>query len=128
MDEITLDMNNLGFEEAGIHEENTEAVPSENTGAVSQETSPLFDIDGEKVPLETLKEWKNGYLRQSDYTQKTQTLAEQRKEHEQAVTAYNELLNWFSSNPQEAQRIHNLMTQPAGFTPAAQEETGYFDP
>lgn len=39
----------------------------------------VFEIDGQKL---TLDELKSGYLRQSDYTKKTQELAEQRKELE----------------------------------------------
>jgi hypothetical protein len=54
------------------------------TGNVVQPTAsePSFEIDGEKVSLSTLKEWKANGLRQSDYTRKTQELAQQRKELE----------------------------------------------
>ena len=38
------------------------------------------------VSLKELKEWKNGYMRQSDYTRKTQELAEQKKNIVQDVT------------------------------------------
>jgi hypothetical protein len=39
----------------------------------------VFEIDGQKL---TLDELKAGYLRQSDYTKKTQELATKRKELE----------------------------------------------
>lgn len=41
-----------------------------------------FDIGGEQVGLDELR---NGYLRQRDYTQKTQLLASQRQEYEAAT-------------------------------------------
>lgn len=40
---------------------------------------PKFNIDGEDFTLDQIKEWKQNGLRQSDYTKKTQELAEQRK-------------------------------------------------
>lgn len=40
-------------------------------------TEDFIDLDGEKVPLETLKQER---LRQKDYTQKTQKLADERRE------------------------------------------------
>lgn len=41
-----------------------------------------FDIDGEEITLSQIKEWKDSGLRQSDYTRKTQDLADQRKSYE----------------------------------------------
>lgn len=54
-------------------EEETEEVHEE------LEEELYFDIDGEEVSLEQLKEWKNNGLMQSDYTRKTQALADERK-------------------------------------------------
>lgn len=56
------------------------------------------DIDGKEV---TLDELRNGYLRQSDYTKKTQELSNQRKETKEAV----ELYEYLKSNPHIAQQI-----------------------
>lgn len=41
-----------------------------------------YDIDGEEVSAADVKKWKAGHLMQSDYTKKTQTLAEERKAFE----------------------------------------------
>lgn len=41
-----------------------------------------LDLDGREISLKQIKEWEQGYLRQSDYTRKTQALAEDRKEVE----------------------------------------------
>ena len=43
--------------------------------------------------LDELKEFKNGYLRQSDYTKKTQELARQREEANDALEVYEYLRN-----------------------------------
>ena len=43
---------------------------------------PKFTIDGEEFTIDQIKEWKQNGLRQSDYTKKTQELAEQRKQLE----------------------------------------------
>ena len=43
--------------------------------------------------LDELKEFKNGYLRQSDYTRKTQELARQREEANEALEVYEYLRN-----------------------------------
>jgi hypothetical protein len=51
----------------------------DSNGFVSESDEPtdyLFEVDGSKI---TLDEAKNGYLRQSDYTKKTQELAEMRQ-------------------------------------------------
>lgn len=52
------------------------------SGATEQEEKPQpvqeVEVDGEKVPLETIKEWKSGTLRLADYTRKTQELARER--------------------------------------------------
>lgn len=71
---------------------------------VAQTEAQVIEINGEQVPLDELK---NGYLRQSDYTKKTQELAQQRKEHEIAKQYFDAL----QANPEEAERFaseHNL--------------------
>lgn len=68
--------------------EELESTESTNEEAVEQPATnqeveaPVFDLDGEKVTAEQIKEWKQGYLRQDDYTRKSQEVAEMRKELE----------------------------------------------
>ena len=50
-----------------------------------------YDIDGEEVSLDQIKEWKDNGLMQSDYTRKTQELAQSRKEFEAQREQFNEL-------------------------------------
>lgn len=63
------------FEE--LEEEEPEELDHEDDGEES-----YFDIDGEEITLSQIKEWKDSGLRQSDYTRKTQDLADQRKSYE----------------------------------------------
>lgn len=61
--------------------EKTEVVDSEelgtnDSGAEEGEGSLVYEIDGEEVAQETILEWKQGHLRQADYTQKTQGIAD----------------------------------------------------
>lgn len=65
----------------------------ENPGFWAQQV----DIDGEVIPL---GEMRNGYLRQSDYTKKTQALAEERRQTEDAT----KLFQSYSEDPSEFAR------------------------
>jgi hypothetical protein len=50
----------------------------------------LFEVQGEEEPV-SLQELVDGRMRQRDYTQKTQEIASQRKENEQAVRFWEQL-------------------------------------
>jgi hypothetical protein len=43
-----------------------------------EEESLVYDVDGEEVSLDTIKQWKSGHMMQSDYTKKTTALATDR--------------------------------------------------
>jgi hypothetical protein len=58
-------------------------------------------VGDEEVDIEELKK---GYLRQSDYTKKTQEVANQRREATQAL----ELFNKFKTNPELADRLQEI--------------------
>lgn len=66
-----------------------EEIKPEPTKAES--TPDKILIDGEEVNLSDVKEWKNGYLRNSDYTKKTQEIASTRREYESAKLELEEL-------------------------------------
>lgn len=74
-------------------------------------------VDGEEITLDDVKEWRKGYMRNSDYTQKTQTVAAQRREAAHAI----ELFEQFKANPHVAQAILAAEGTPDGikqvFTP-----------
>lgn len=66
-----------------------------------QDTPQYINLDGEQLTLEQIKEFKQGYLRQSDYTKKTQILAQERERLKEAVELYEYLQN----NPEIAQKL-----------------------
>jgi hypothetical protein len=87
--------------EQGEPGDEDEEVESDETQDESEDETPpddaTIEIDGTAVPVE---EVKKGYLRQADYTRKTQALAEERKsfaEHAEAVRVeraqYSQLLS-----------------------------------
>lgn len=67
---------------------NEESTPEIEESAAEEEAQDAetdlfyYDIDGEEVSSEQIKEWKSNGLMQADYTRKTQELAESRKEIE----------------------------------------------
>lgn len=75
------DIEEAEFEEAPDEEtEEAEEVDEDPTDeAEAEESEAMFEVDGESLSAEELK---LGYLRQSDYTKKTQAVAEQRKAFE----------------------------------------------
>jgi hypothetical protein len=83
-----------GFTETPVTEQ---VEPVETTEPAAQpETPSEFEIDGEKYTIDQIKEWKQGNLRQSDYTKKTQALAKEREQNKQAL----EVFNYLQSNPE----------------------------
>ena len=56
---------------------------------VKEEVVVVDEVEVPGVGKIKVEELKNGYLRQSDYTKKTQELAQQRRELQNAVEAYN---------------------------------------
>lgn len=84
--------------------------PAEGTPAPQ-----TFDVGGEQVPLEELQK---GYLRQQDYTRKTQSLADQRREIEQL----EEFAQALQSRPDIVQAIDEMWAkQPTGLAPPVAE-------
>ena len=94
-----------------------ESTPT-NEGAQTEAPSApqLFDVGGQQVSLEELQ---RGYLRQSDYTRKTQDIARQQRE----LQRFEELKEQFEANPELAEQV--------GFDPqevSRQElEQNYYD-
>ena len=80
-------------------QENSEDVNTQPTETITNE----IEIGGEKYTLDEIKEFRQGYLRQSDYTRKTQELARQRKEMQDAV----ELYNYLRENPYLLQNLQS---------------------
>ena len=65
----------------------------------------FLEINGEKIPVDELK---NGYLRQSDYTKKTQELSKTKRDLEYAQKLYDA----FSKDPELAQQLSQQFNLP----------------
>lgn len=110
--------------------EETEDEDDEQQGATLDDDTDV-DVDGRAVKL---RELRDGYLRQSDYTRKTQALAEERKsfegqkaEAERARGAYIERLQMVDqflqkSKPYDDETLDKLAEEdPAKYTRAVRE-------
>lgn len=92
-------------------EEPTVEQPTEEQPTEVEEDKPItVEIDGKEV---TIEELKNGYLRQSDYTRKTQEVSRKRKEVEEAVQLYEHL----KQNPEIAMKIQEVTNVPRNLDP-----------
>lgn len=69
-----------------------------------------LDIDGEKVAL-TKDEIKNGYLRQQDYTQKTQALAREKQEQADFVKSQMETVTQYAKEFAQLNQIDSTLAQ-----------------
>src|SRR3990167_6202070 len=79
----------------------------QTAAAVGQDTSAAqtFELDGERLTPEQIKEWKAGHMMQSDYTRKTQELSQQRDQ----LKPYVELADYLKANPTQAQDIYGYL-------------------
>lgn len=65
-------------------------------------TPSAYDIDGEQYTIDQIKEWRQGNMRQSDYTRKSQEVARMRQENQEAI----ELYEFMRNNPEIVQRLN----------------------
>lgn len=99
--EEVVDNNQPIVEEIVNDGENGEVIldkPNDTKPIEGEKEEITVEINGEKL---TLDELKNGYLRQSDYTKKTQDLSRQREETKEALAFYN----YLKQNPQIAEQV-----------------------
>ena len=82
-DDYLADVDSDDEEEVDTPEETSEADDEEESDDGDSE-EVVLKVDGEEITV-TMDELKKGYSRQSDYTKKTQELAEQRKAIEEEV-------------------------------------------
>ena len=91
------------IEETQVAKEEVKTEPTQTEEAIetkSEETNPNeIEIDG--IGKVEISELKNGYLRQSDYTKKTQEVSKLRKEAEEAM----KIADFVKSNPHLAQSV-----------------------
>ena len=79
--------------------------PEEGIETVEEPADDKVHIEGfGDFTVDELKEFRNGYLRQSDYTRKTQELARQRQEAQDAL----ELYDYLRDNPQMVEALMKM--------------------
>lgn len=79
-----------------LEEEVEQLEESSETDDIEEE-SLVVEIDGEEISLDDIKKWRAGNLRQSDYTSKTQLLADDKKSFESKRGKQKELLETLES-------------------------------
>lgn len=90
------------------NEQGEDQAEQTNTESETSTEVPTLNLDGiGEVKLDDIKEWQKGYLRQSDYTRKTQELAKQREEVATAVEVFDYLRN----NPNLVSQLKQLDTE-----------------
>jgi hypothetical protein len=77
-------------EESEEVEDPTEETEEESEDEPDVVTEGIIEVDGEKLSVDEIK---LGYMRQADYTKKTQAVAEQRKAAEDQTANYESTLN-----------------------------------
>jgi hypothetical protein len=94
---------------------NPEGTETVTQAEPSQPQVPEFiEINGEQIKIDELK---SGYLRQSDYTQKTQALAEQKRQ----LRVAEELMKQINADPVKAKELAE-QTQIQALDPAVQRQ------
>ena len=92
----------IPFEASEETEEEGEELEAEeeSEGEITEdeEAEFLFEVDGQELSADELRK---GYLRQSDYTKKTQSLSQQRKEMESLTEQYNSQLQQIQAERQQ---------------------------
>jgi len=94
-------------------------VKEDKVDDVKPESKPIDKITIEGIGEVTLDELKNGYLRTSDYTKKTQEVAKQRKEVEEALKLYETV----KTNPELAKTLSEGVKLPASIDPTTAKVT-----
>ncbi len=104
-EEVSLDMlvGGFGEEEEDSAPQNVEQ-PETDSAPVVEPTPQKITIEGQEIDLEELK---SGYLRQSDYTKKTQELANTKT----ALQPFEVLNNYLAQNPDDFKRVVDLIKE-----------------
>lgn len=77
-------------ESEDVETDTTEETEEESEDEPAVITEGVIEVDGEKLSVEEIK---LGYMRQADYTKKTQAVAEQRKAAEEQTQSYESTLS-----------------------------------
>lgn len=102
-------------EEGETGAEQTTEDSADGEGETEQTDAPPseFEIDGERLTAEQIREYKKGYMRQSDYTKKTQAAAQEKRENAEAREVYD----FLRANPEIAKRLAEEAPEQAAKAP-----------
>ena len=104
-----LDMSEDSIEQPEEHVEQPTTEADENEAEVVETPEDQFiEIDGEQVSLTDLR---NGYLRQQDYTRKTQEIAEERRQYRENQRDVNALRSEALQNIEEIKKGLSIQFQ-----------------
>lgn len=102
VEEVEPSETEIPFEASEETEEEGEELEAEeefeDEVTEDEEAEFLFEVDGQELSADELRK---GYLRQSDYTKKTQSLSEQRKEMENLTQQYGSQLQQIQAERQQ---------------------------
>jgi len=76
--------------------------PPEST---QEPPEPEFEVDGKKILLSQIKEWEKGYLRQADYTRKSQQREREFEAKRKELEPLIQLADFLDANPEFADRM-----------------------
>jgi len=91
--------------ELGLTEQASLEAPADSVESPQSNAPSMYDIDGEQVTADQIKQWKQGHLMQSDYTRKMQELSTQRE----ALKPLEETMSYLRTNPDKAQLLYNTL-------------------
>lgn len=91
----------------GVFDEMGKSISSTDQPESSVE-EPAIEIDGEKLTASQIREMKSGYLRQADYTRKTQELARMKKELEAKLNWADQWQRYLANNPSVVEYLKSL--------------------
>lgn len=87
-----------------VTEENT---PTETVTEPTPTQRATFKLGEEEIDVSQIEEWRKGYMRQDDYTRKTQELAKQRREARQAM----EIVKQIQDKPELLEKVKDDVVQ-----------------
>lgn len=100
-------------QEAQAEEQSQDSSPEEASQKTEEPSLPdSWEIDGEKVTPDQIREWRKGYLRMDDYTRKTQRLSEREREIrelEQRLQPLIQVERLLASNPHLYQTLQQSL-------------------
>lgn len=106
-------------EEATSEEKQEQPTEEESTEEQQEEPKLPEKITIDGIGEVSVDELKNGYLRQTDYTKKTQEVSRKSKEADEALALYNHL----KKNPQLAQQFLQTKSLPPKLDPTTSKIT-----